>query len=87
MMDDIVTADEIHTIQKQLHRVFVGRMKGRPIPTQGTNIMNPLVLHAHLAIHNGIFGSIARRHLIVRSRNIASYRFYDFITDGHEGIL
>ena len=34
------------------------RMKGRTIPTQSPNVMHPLVLHAHLAIHNGIVGSI-----------------------------
>ena len=64
MMDDVVTAEIIHTIQKLLHGMFVGRMKNSTIPTQSPNIMNPLVFHAHLAIYKGIFGSIAR-HLLI----------------------
>ena len=41
--------------------------------------MHPIVLHAHLAIHNGIVGSITGCLLIGISRNVAAdfvYYFY-----------
>ncbi|MDY3741466.1 MAG: hypothetical protein SOZ94_00975 [Prevotella sp.] len=46
---------------------------------ESPNVMHPIVLHAHLAIHNGIVGSITGCLLIGISRNVAAdfvYYFY-----------
>ena len=54
---------------------------------ESPNVMHPLVLHAHLAIHNGIVGSITGCVLIGISRNVAADFVYYFTPDGHDSLL
>ena len=57
---------EIFCIANDYCKVFYAQMakytfkseRKRKYHRESTNVMHPLVLHAHLAIHNGIVGSI-----------------------------
>ena len=80
-------AEKIHTIQKLIQSMFIGRMKSRPIPTQSPDIMHAHIVQAHLAIHNCIFGRITKHLLISRGSAIATYRTYEFTPDRHYSVL
>lgn len=59
-------------------------MEHRPVPPEGTDIMNHQVCHPHLHIHKGITGSIVQ-HFLLMGRMIpgTTDSFNNLIPKGH----
>ena len=60
MLNNIVSAQEIHILKKRNQGLLICSMKRGAIPSNSTYIVNLMVRYSYLYINKSVFGSIVR---------------------------